>query len=111
MILVDVKPSERARAQRIIGKVGEPEFRGAVERMTGWNIASFSLDDVVCVYVLALQGRVRPPEMGRAAAERHMTLPPRTADDAGFSDAEGRRISRAEWLRQRVERLGRPEVA
>ena len=104
-ILPDLAPTDRARAERIIAKVGEAEFRRAVATMTGWDTTERSLNDVVCLYVLGLQGRLRPIEMGRRAAELHMTLPARTADDAGFSDDEGRQISREEWLRRRADRL------
>ena len=56
--------------------------------MSRLDVARFTLDDVTSLYVLALQGRWCPPEMAWVAAERHMTLPPSTADDASFSDAK-----------------------
>jgi hypothetical protein len=69
------------------------------------ELDDMSLDDVASLYVLARQGRVGPPEAGRRAAVLHSTLPPRTDDDAGFSDPEGRQISREKWLRRRADRL------
>ena len=61
--------------------VGEDEFRRAVHEMTKFNTQALSLDDVICVYVLALEGRVQPPGAGRRAVELYPTLPPRTDDD------------------------------
>ena len=61
--------------------VGEGEFRRAVHEMTKFNTQALSLDAVICVYVLALEGRVQPPGAGRRAVELYPTLPPRTADD------------------------------
>lgn len=107
MALIELAPADRARAERIIGKVGEAEFRRGVAEMTQWETAERTLDDVICLYVLGLQGRLRPVEMGRRAAELHMTLPPRTADDAGFSDAEGHQITREQWLRRREHRVAK----
>lgn len=103
--LVDLAPTDHARARRIIAKVGEAEFRRGVAEMTEWEITDRTLNDVICLYVLGLQGRLRPIEMGRRAAKIHMTLPQRTADDAGFSDGDGRPISPEEWLQQRGRRI------
>jgi hypothetical protein len=80
-VLVTIQPSDLRRAERIIEKVGEPEFRRAVHEMTKFNTEALSLDDVICVYVLALEGRVQPPGAGRRAVELYPTLPPATQDD------------------------------
>lgn len=104
-MLVEIDPTIRANVDRLIAKVGETEFRRGVAQMTRWDLDDMTLDDVACLYVLARQGRVGPPEAGPRAAALHATLPGRTADDAGFSDADGRQISRDEWLRRRADRL------
>lgn len=104
-MLPEIEPRVRARVERLVTQIGEAEFRRGVAAMTRYAIESFSLDDVVCLYVLARQGRVRPPELGRRAAALHQTLPGRTDDDAGFSDEHGRRITRTEWLERRAARL------
>lgn len=80
-VLVTIQPSDLRRAERIIAKVGEGEFRRAVHEMTKFNTEALSLDDVICVYVLALEGRVQPPGAGRRAVELYPHLPPRTDDD------------------------------
>ena len=80
-MLVEIEPSVLKRVDRVIAKVGEGEFRRGVADMTGYDTAALTLDDVVCVYVMARQGRVRPPAAGRRAAALYPTLPPRTADD------------------------------
>ncbi len=49
--------------------------------MTKFNIDALSLDDVICVYVLVLEGRVQPPGVGQQAVEMYPELPPRSADD------------------------------
>jgi hypothetical protein len=104
-MLVEIDPKIRANVDRLITKVGETEFRSAVAQMTRWELHDMSLDDVACLYVLARQGRVGPPEAGLRASAVHPTLPGRTDDDAGFSDPEGRPITREEWLRRRTDRL------
>ena len=104
-MLVEIDPKIRADVDRLIATVGETEFRRGVASMTRWDLHDMTLDDVACLYVLARQGRVGPPEAGPRAAALHATLPPRTADDAGFTDGEGRQISRDEWLRRRADRL------
>lgn len=80
-VLVTIQPSDLRRAERIIAKVGEGEFRRAVHEMTGFDTEALSLDDVICAYVLALEGRVQPPGAGRRAVELYPTLPPATEDD------------------------------
>ena len=80
-MLVEIEPRVRERVGRVIAEVGEGEFRRGVAQMTGYDTDALSLDDVVCVYVLARQGRVHPPGAGRRAVARYPTLPPRTADD------------------------------
>lgn len=104
-MLVEIDPKIRANVDRLVAQVGETEFRRGVAHMTRWELDDMSLDDVACLYVVARQGRVGPPEAGRRAAVLHGTLLPRTDDDAGFSDAGGRQISREEWLRRRADRL------
>lgn len=80
-MLVEINPSVRSKVERIMADVGEAEFRAGVATMTGFDIDALSLDDVVTVYVLARQGRVRPAAAGHRAAAMYPTLPPRTADD------------------------------
>ena len=80
-VIVSIQPSDLKRAERIIAKVGEVEFRRAVGEMTGFDTEALKLDDVICVYVLALEGRVLPPGAGRRAVELYPTLPPPTDDD------------------------------
>ncbi len=80
-MLVEVDPSMRVKVGRVIAEVGEGEFRRGVANMTGYDTEALSLNDVVCVYVMARQGRVRPPVAGRRAATLYPALPPRTADD------------------------------
>jgi hypothetical protein len=80
-VLFTIEPKDLQRARRIIASVGEDEFRKAVHEMTQFDTQALSLDDVICVYVLALEGRVQPPGAGRRAVELYPTLPPRTADD------------------------------
>jgi hypothetical protein len=104
-MLVEIDPKLRANVDRLIAKVGETEFRRGVAQMTHWDLRDMTLDDVACLYVLARQGRVGPPEAGPRAAALHSTLPGRTDDDAGFSDPEGRTIIREEWLHCRADRL------
>lgn len=110
-MLVEISPKNRAKAEAIIDQLGEPEFRRRVATMTQWTIDKMSLDDVTTLFVLARQGRVHSPDRSRNVAELWKTLPPRTADDAGFSDAAGKRITRTEWLRQRAERIRAQQVA
>ena len=59
-VLFTIQPHDLRRAQQIIATVGEVDFRRAVHEMTGFNTEALSLDDVVCVYVLALEGRLQP---------------------------------------------------
>jgi hypothetical protein len=80
-VLVTIQPSDLRRAERIIAKVGESEFRRAVHEMTKFDTEALSLEDVICVYVLALKGRVQPPGAGRRAVALYPRLPPRTDDD------------------------------
>ena len=65
-VLFTIEPKDLRRAQRIIAAVGEDEFRRAVHEMTQFDTEALSLDDVICVYVLALEGRVQPPGPGDA---------------------------------------------
>jgi hypothetical protein len=74
-------PSVLKRVDRVIAKVGEGEFRRGVAEMTGCDTDTLCLDDVVCVYVLACEGRVQPPGAGRRAVDLYPTLPVPTADD------------------------------
>jgi hypothetical protein len=80
-VLFTIEPKDLRRARRIIATVGEGEFRKAVHEMTQFDTEALSLDDVICVYVLALEGRVQPPGAGRRAVELYSTLPSRTEDD------------------------------
>lgn len=80
-MIASIEPSDLKRAKRIIAVVGEGEFRQKVGVMTGFNTQALSLDDVICVYVYALEGRVQPPGAGRRAVELYPTLPPATDDD------------------------------
>ena len=78
---IAVSPRVRAQVDRLVAQVGEAEFRRGVAAMTRYDTDALTLDDVICVFVLARQGRVHPPEAGRRAVELYPTLPPRTADD------------------------------
>jgi hypothetical protein len=78
---IAIEPKVRAKVARLIGEVGEGEFRRAVAQMTRFDTEALSLDDVVCVYVLARRDRVGSPEAGRRAVALFPSLPPRTADD------------------------------
>jgi hypothetical protein len=80
-VLFAIEPKAERRARQIVASVGEHEFRRAVHEMTKFDTEALSVDDVICVYVLALEGRVQPPGGGRRAAELYATLPPRTDDD------------------------------
>ena len=80
-MLVEIERSVRAKVEQIVADVGEPEFRRGVADLTGYDTDALSLDDVVTVYALARQGRVKPPEAGRQAVAAYPTLPPRTVDD------------------------------
>ena len=80
-MLFTIEPKDLRRARRIIATVGEDEFRKAVHELTQFDTEALSLDDVICVYVLALEGRVQPPGAGRRAVELYPSLPPRTEDD------------------------------
>jgi hypothetical protein len=105
-VLSDIEPRVKARVQQLIEQVGEAEFRRGVAVMTGFDTNALGIDDVLCVYVFAKQGRIGSAEVGRRAAALHQTLPGRTDDDAGFTDAQGRRISKRDWERQRELRRG-----
>jgi hypothetical protein len=94
-VLFTIEPKDLRRAQRIIASVGEDEFRRAVHEMTQFDTEALSLDDVICVYVLALEGRVQPPGAGRRAGELYPTLPPATADDPCVSLETARSASQA----------------
>ena len=107
-MLTDIEPRVKARVEQLIAEVGDEEFRRGVAEMTGFDTAALGLDDVICVYVFAKQGRVGSAEVGRRAVALHQTLPGRTVDDAGFTDAEGRRISKQDWERQRELRRTSP---
>lgn len=85
-MLDEIEPRFRARVNRLIEQVGEVEFRRGVAQMTRYDIESLELDEVVCLYVLARQGRVHPPDEGRRGAALLQTLPGRTPDDAGFTE-------------------------
>ena len=64
-----------------------------MHEMTKFNTQALSLD-VICVYVLALEGRVQPPGAGRRAVELYPTLPPGTEDDPCVKvGAASRRVS------------------
>ena len=104
-MLFDIDPRTRTKVDELVDELGEPEFRRRVSVLTRYDTTTLSLDNVVCLFVAARRGRVHPPEAGRRAAALYPTLPPRTADDAGFSDAAGHKISRDEWLRRRAIRL------
>ena len=78
---IAIAPSVRAQVERLVAEVGEAEFRRGVATMTGYDTDALSLDGVVCVFVLARDGRVHPPEAGRRAVALYPTLPPRTGDD------------------------------
>ena len=88
-MLIEIEQSVRAKVGRVIAEVGEGEFRRGVATMTGYDTEVLSLDDVVCVYVMARRGRVRPPAAGRRAAALYPTLPPRTADDPCIDVSDG----------------------
>jgi hypothetical protein len=90
-MVVDIEPHVKARVAKLIAQVGEGEFRRGVAQMTRWDTEIRSLEDVICLYVMARRGRVAPPELGHRAVAVHETLPGRTADDAGFRDRQGRR--------------------
>jgi hypothetical protein len=79
-VLFTIEPKGLRRAQRIIASLGEFEFGSAVRDLTGFDTEALVLDDLICVYVLAFEGRVQPRGAGRRAAELYATLPPRTDD-------------------------------
>ena len=101
-MVVDIEPNVKARVEQLAAQVGEAEFRRGVAQMTGWDTELRSLEDVVCLYVLARRRRVAPPDMGRSAVEVHRTLPGRTDDDAGFRDRQGRRMTAQEYVQWRT---------
>ncbi len=80
-MLVEIDVRVRERVDRLVAEVGEIEFRHGVAQMTGYDTDVLSLDDVVCVYVLARRGRVHPSAAGRRAVAAFPSLPPRTLDD------------------------------
>lgn len=102
-MIVEIEPRVKARVQQLVDQVGEAEFRGGVAQFTRWDLDPYSLDDVICLYVLARRGRLAPPEMGRRAAEIHQTLPGRTDDDAGFRDRGGRKMTAEEYVQWRTD--------
>jgi hypothetical protein len=97
-VLVEIEPRVRARIDLLIEQVGEAEFRRGVAQMTGWDTNIRTLDDVICIYVMARRGRVRPSEIGQRVAEILHTLPGRTDDDAGFSDEFGCPITPEQYV-------------
>jgi hypothetical protein len=103
-VLVDIEPRVWARVELLIKQVGEAEFRRGVAQMTGWDTEIRSLDDVMCIYVMARRGRVRPSAMGQRVAAVLDTLPGRTDDDAGFSDEFGRPITSEQYVAWRTAR-------
>ena len=103
MTVVDIEPNVKARVDQLIAQVGEAEFRRGVARMTRWDTEIRSLDDVICLYMLARRGRAASPEMGHRAVEVHQSLPGRTDDDAGFRDRQGRRMTPEEYVQWRTE--------
>jgi hypothetical protein len=104
-VLIDIEPRVRARVVELVEQVGEAEFRRGVAQFTGWPVGSMGIEDVIGLYVMARRGRVHRPEVSRDVARRHMALPGRTDDDAGFCGADGERITPEEWVARRTERL------
>jgi hypothetical protein len=102
-MVVDIEPHVRSRVEQLVAQVGESEFRRGVAQMTRWDTEIRSLDDVICLYVLARRGRVAPPEMGRRAVELYPSLPGRTDDDMGFRDSEGRPMTPEEYVQWRTD--------
>jgi hypothetical protein len=102
-MVVDIEPHVRARVEQLVAQVGEVEFRRGVAQMTRWDTEIRSIDDVICLYVLARRGRVAPPEMGCRAVEVYPTLPGRTDDDLGFRDSQGRSVTPEEYVRWRTD--------
>jgi hypothetical protein len=102
-MVVDIEPHVRARVEQLVARVGESEFRRGVAQMTRWDTEIRSLDDVICLYVLARRGRVAPPELGRRAVELYPSLPGRTDDDMGFRDRERRPMTPEEYVQWRTD--------
>ena len=103
LMVVDIEPRVRARVEQLVAQVGEAEFRRGVAQMTRWDTEIRSLDDVICLYVLARRGRVAPPELGRRAVEVYPTLPGRTDDDLGFRDELGRSMTPEQYVQWRTD--------
>ena len=80
-MLVDIDARVRTRVDRLVAEVGDIEFRHGVAKMTGYDTDVLSLDDVVCIYVLARHGRVHPSAAGQRAVAAFPSLPPRSLDD------------------------------
>jgi hypothetical protein len=59
-----IDPTIRANVDRLIADVGEIGFRRGFAPITRWDFADMPVDDVVCLYVLARQGRVGPDDPG-----------------------------------------------
>jgi hypothetical protein len=102
-MVIDIEPHVKARVEQLIAQVGEVEFRRGVAEMTRWDTEIRSLDDVICLYVLARRGRVAPPELGHRAVEDYPTLPGRTDDDLGFRDPRGRAMTPEEYVQWRTD--------
>ena len=60
-MLFDIDPSTRTKIDGLIDKLGEDEFRRRVSVLTRYETTTLSRDNVVCVFVAARRGRVRPP--------------------------------------------------
>jgi hypothetical protein len=65
-MVVDIEPRVRAHVEQLVAQVGEVAFRRGVAQMTRWDTEIRSLDDVICLYVLARRGRAarRPRAVG-----------------------------------------------
>jgi hypothetical protein len=98
-MVVDIEPHVRAG----VAQVGEAAFRRGVAQMTRRDTEIRSLNDVICLYVLARHGRVAPPELGQRAAEAYPMLPGRTNDDLGFRDPQGHAMTPDEYVQWRTD--------
>ena len=103
LMVVDIEPRVRARVEQLVAQVGGAEFRRGVAQMTRWDTEIRSLDDVICLYVLARRGRVAPPELGRRAVDVYPMLPGRTDDDLGFRDEHGRPMTAGQYVQWRTD--------
>lgn len=103
IMVVDIEPHVRARVEQLVAQVGEAAFRRGVAQMTRWDTEIRSLNDVICLYVLARRGRVAPPELGQRAVEAYPTLPGRTDDDLGFRDPQGRAMTPDQYVQWRTD--------